>query len=99
MKIYAHTPQILVRLQIAKQGEDTQYLTLVDTTAKEVEEFCKKVISSQKIDIFATGLRTSINIREATGGDNGKSKSISFRGLNPKQTLQLLITHINAKQK
>lgn len=94
MKIYKHEPSVLIRLQIAKQGEQAEYLTLTETTSKEVDEFIRKIIEAQKISPFAVGRVTSINIREAIGAKNGKAKSISFRGLTPKETLDLILKEL-----
>jgi hypothetical protein len=94
MKIYEPQPENLVRLQIAKIGEETQYLTLCETTVAEVKELCEKLIIAQNISPFTQGKRTSINIREAKGGKNGKSISISFYGLSTKEVLNLIIQHL-----
>jgi hypothetical protein len=95
MKIYKRQPEELVRLQIAKQGEETQYITLEDTTIAEVERICKMLISKQNLSPFEKGKVTSINMRYSLGGINGKSKSISFKGLSPKETLGIIVKHLS----
>ena len=95
MKIYEKNPLHLVRIQINKIGDTCQYLTFCETTPQEVEEMCKTVIEAQNISPFLMGQKTRIDIRESWGGKNGKSKSISFRGLDTKTTLNLIINHIN----
>lgn len=97
MKLYFYDPPKLVRLQIIKQGEETKYINLCETNMKEVEEYVKKVISSVPISPFSKGRLTSINIREAIGGKNGKAKNISFKGLDTQSTYALLINHLNNK--
>lgn len=95
MKIYEQAGVHLVRIQVKRVSDvTTQYLTLCETTIEEVEEMCKAVIESQNISLFAVGKKTSINIRESWGGKNGKSKSISFRGLDTKTTIELIINHL-----
>ncbi len=91
MKIFKYEPTDFIRISIARQGDVTEYLSLVETTIPEVEVFLKELISSKNLSPFAKGKRTSINLREALGGMNGKSKSISFRGLSPKETTDLIV--------
>ncbi len=95
MKIYRYEPIEFVRLQITSQNEETQYLTLTDTTIEEVKQFCTKILETKNISPFTSGKKTSINIRKAIGGKNGKSESISFRGLTPNETMALIVTAIN----
>jgi hypothetical protein len=97
MKIYQQTPNVYIRLQIVKLGEETQYITLIETDRKEVEKMITDIITKQNLSPFQTGKMTQIMIREATGGKNGKSKSLSFRGLSTKQTLDLIVNEINKR--
>lgn len=94
MKIFKETPQYLIRLQIIKHPEPTQYITLCETTMEEVEIMCRKVIEAQKLSVFLKGKVTMINIRESLG-KNGKSKNISFRGLSTQKTYDVIVTHLN----
>ncbi len=94
MKFYEHTPVDVIRIQISKKLEERQYLTLYETTMDEVEAMIKEVVLKQHLSPFEIGVKTSITVREATGSKNGKSKSISFRGLSAKQTIDLIINHI-----
>jgi len=93
MKIYQYSPISFVRLQITQQKQPAEYLTLCDCSIDEVKETLTKLIERQNISPFEK-VKTSINIREALGGKNGKSTSISFRGLTPKQTIDLITNHI-----
>jgi len=100
MKIYKHAPVDVIRISITKGKEKTMYLSLIDTTAFEVEVFIKDVVSkSDKCTPWVEGLSTSITIREAKGGKNGKSKSLSFRGLSPQETYDLLVANIEKNGK
>lgn len=96
MKLYKREPEYIVRLQISRQGGDqTEYINLHQTTMDEVEEFCTRIIRENvKADPFIEGKKTMINIRESTDGKNGKAKNISFRGLSPKETHNLLLKKI-----
>lgn len=91
MKIYVpDPPPHIIRLQISKAGENAEYLTLSETTAEETIVFLKDLISKQNISIFEEGRVTSIVVREAEGGKNGKSKTVSFKGLTPLQVKELI---------
>tara|TARA_R110000868_G_scaffold131960_4_gene342358 strand:- start:2037 stop:2327 length:291 start_codon:yes stop_codon:yes gene_type:complete len=95
MKIYEQKPNYLVRIQISKNDEESQYITLCETTPEDVEKMCIAVIDSLNLSPFIEGRRTSINIRESADGKNGKSRSISFKGLNPEEAMKQIINHIN----
>jgi hypothetical protein len=95
MKIYKPTPTFIIRVQIIRQGEETQYINLCDTTQNKVVDHITKTIENQKLSVFAKGNSTKIDIRECLGGKNGKSKSISFKGLSPKETLDIITKSIN----
>ena len=94
MKIYKYMPTHFVRLQIVQQKCKTEYLTLYETTRDEVKEVLTNLINAQNISPFET-VKTSINIREAIGAKNGKSISISFRGVNPQQVVELITKHLS----
>ena len=93
MQIYEYHPIYFVRLSITQQNKQTEYLSLIDTTPEEVKSVLTNLIESQHISPFEKH-KTSINIREAWGAKNGKSTSISFRGLDPQQTVKLIKGHI-----
>jgi len=95
MKIHEQIPVYVIRIQISKVGDKRQYLTLSETTADEVEAMCKSIIESQKLSIFTQGHKTRIDIREGWGKKNGSSRSVSFKGLDTKITLNLIIAHLN----
>lgn len=90
MKIYNPEPIPLVRLQIRKSKEETFYLTLHETTRKEVVDFVRTVIKD-KINPFPEGVRTSIHIRDAVGAKNLKCETVSFYGLTTKEVYNLIL--------
>ena len=95
MKIYKPAPTFIIRVQIIRQGEETQYINLCDTTQNKVVDHITKTIENQKLSVFAKGNSTKIDIRECLGGKNGKSISISFKGLSTKETLDIITQSIN----
>ena len=99
MKIYTTPePPFLLRINIKKLGEKTEFITLCETTQKECNDFIKGIIQKQNISPFVKGRVTNVEIMEAKGAENGKSISLSFRGLEPKEVYKLIINEIlNAK--
>ncbi len=102
MKIYS-TPKApyQIRLQIIKVGLPTEHLSLEDTTLTEVESMVKKVIENQKISPLIMGKITNVNIREYLpypDSKNGEQLSVSLRGFEPKEVLNLIINHLTPKQ-
>jgi len=95
MKLYlTPEPPHLMRINIKKQGEKTEFITLCETTQKEAFEFIKGLIEAKNISPFAKGNVTNIEIREAKGSENGKSISLSFKGLKPKEVYLLITTNL-----
>jgi hypothetical protein len=99
MKIYtAPEPPDLMRINIKKLGEKSEFITLCETTQKECYDFIKGIIEKQNISPFVKGRVTNVEIREAKGAENGKSISLSFRGIEPKEVYKLILSEIqNAK--
>lgn len=98
MKIYKPQPIDLVRLQIARKGEDTKYLTFCETTLAEAKEIIKNLIAyNVKPNPFESKKRTSLNFREALGGKNGKGETISFFGLSTNETEAIILNHLENK--
>ena len=81
-------------INIKKQGEQTEFITLCETTQEEAFEFIKNMIEKQEISPFTKGNITNVEIREAKGKDNGKSVSLSFKGLNPKEVHSLILNNL-----
>lgn len=94
MKLYKPEPLELVRIAISKSGENKVYLTLCETNMNEVLLFVTDLINkSPLVPKIPTGSRVRVDIREALGAKNGKSKSISFFGLSVKQVEELIINN------
>lgn len=96
MKIYIHQPIFYIRLTFKRRGDKVLYLPLIETNLNEVEEMLQTVIRSAKIDPLAKFNTTTIEMREATGGQNGAYRQISFKGLSPEEVRTLVIDHINS---
>jgi hypothetical protein len=98
MKIYEVEPVHLVRICINKKDEQPKYINLIETTAPEVVDMCIKLIEAQHLSIFCKGHMTRIDIREALGAKNGKSKSVSFKGLTVQETFNIIVNHVKQQQ-
>lgn len=97
MKIYTRKPDSIIRISIYKQGCNREYLTVCDTTLQKTVDYCKQLIQKQNLSVFFTGRKTAITVREAIDGKNGKSINLSFTGLTPKETRDLIINDLNKK--
>lgn len=98
MKLYTPQPKELVRLQIARKGEQTKYLTFCDTTLNEAKEVIKNLITNNlNVDPFESKVKTSLNFREAVGSKNGKTETISFYGLSTDETEAIILNHFKNK--
>ena len=95
MKIYNPQPENLIRLMITKSGEKTEYLTLCECDAPWVLEWLKMLFKNTSP--FVSGKRTTIQIREAIGGKNGKSMSIAFFGLSPIDVKNRIVNELPKK--
>ena len=80
MKIYKPEPIDLVRVQISKSGEKTEYITFHETTQSQVMDNLKKTCEPFAMK-FPEGPKIRVDVREAKGGKNGKSKSFHFYGM------------------
>lgn len=102
MKIYT-TPKApyQVQLTISQLSLEKEHLSLIDTTIEEVREMLKTLIEKQNLSPFIGGKVTSIVIREYLPypvSKLGAQAALSFRGLTPKETLTLIITHLKTKK-
>ena len=95
MKIYGD--HHIIRIMIQKQGQASLYLNLEETTVDEVINFITQLMGKQHISPLTTGKVTSIIIREYKDRKNGKSKSISVRGIEPKRVLDIITKSITKK--
>ncbi len=100
MKIYnppVIDPPYLLRVNIKKQGEQTEFITICETTQSKCLFFIAEIIKEQNISPFQKGKVTNVEIREAKGSVNGKSVSLSFKGLEPKKVKELIIKALNTR--
>ena len=94
MKIFEDKPAELIRLMISRQGDCTQYITLCECTMDDVLIMVNYLISMQTISPFTSSKKVSVVVREALGGKNGISKSISFRGMSTNEVYKLITEYI-----
>jgi hypothetical protein len=97
MKIYEPKPIHLIRLTITKKDEETKYLNFIDVTQEDCIKKVTSIIDELKLSVFQGGNQTRMDFRDCIGGKNGKCKSVSFKGLNPKELHKLLIDKIEKK--
>jgi hypothetical protein len=95
MKIYKHDYIFFIRLTFKRRGNKNLYLPLIETNLNETEEMLQKAIRSAKIDPLTKCNTTTVEMREATGGKNGAYRQISFKGLSPEDTKELVINYID----
>lgn len=98
MKIYKHDYIFYIRLTIKRRGDKNLYLPLVETTLDETEMILREAIRGANIDPLAKCNTTTIEMREATGGQNGAYRQLSFKGLSPQETMDIITKHINSIQ-
>ena len=93
MKIYKPQPVDVIRVAITQQGQQTTYMSLCDTTQDKVIASFKKWLKPH-CAAFPEGKVTRVDVREAKGGENGKSKSFKFYGLTPVEAYNVIIKFI-----
>lgn len=98
MKIYKHNPKNLIRVKISRKGDDPHYLTLCETSQMEAYVYCYELVEQLTVPATYSGPVTSIQFREALGGQNLKAISFSFKGLSPRDTYNLIVESINKLQ-
>lgn len=97
MKVYIRPePMRLVKLEIKKQWEKTEYISLQDCEVMDVENHIK-VLLQWKVDPFATWYRTRINIRKIVDWNKYEWwKTISLHWICPKDIYDLIISSFNS---
>lgn len=95
MKIYKHEPKSLIRVAITKKEHDSIYLTFAETTPEQCLKNIERVLSKIKVSPIQEKYRTRIDIRHAIGGSNGKSMSLSVKGIEPKEIEELFIKNFS----
>ena len=91
MKLYKHEPKSLIRVAITKKEHESIYLTFSETTPEQCLKNIENLLSKIKVSPIQERYRTRIDIRHAIGGSNGKSMSISLKGITPKEIEELFI--------
>lgn len=95
MKLYKHEPKSLIRVAITKKEHDSIYLTFAETTPEQCLKNIEVLLSQVKVSPIQEKYRTRIDIRHAIGGSNGKSMSISVKGITPKEIEELFIKNFS----
>lgn len=89
---------LLMRVNIKKLNSKTEFITLCETTQDAVLDLVREVVESQPISPFTKGVVTNVEVRECRDSKNGKSKSISFKGIDPCDLKVLILARINSTQ-
>lgn len=92
-----HKPEqapTIMRVNIKKQGNQTQHVAIEDATLYEAMCWLRALIRKQDLDILATGRITTVEVRESIEGKNGKAESFSFKGLDPLEVKELILKEL-----
>tara|TARA_R110000868_G_scaffold84286_1_gene237667 strand:- start:3020 stop:3310 length:291 start_codon:yes stop_codon:yes gene_type:complete len=95
MKIYKYQPPNLMRINIKKQGANTEHIAIEDAQQIQLINWIKNLIEKQGLSVFEIGKRTVVEVRESIKGENGVAISFSFKGLEPKQVAELIIKNLS----
>lgn len=95
MKLYKHEPKSLIRVALTKKEHETIYLTFAETTPEQCLKNIEDLLSKMKVSPIQERYMTRIDIRHAIGGSNGKSMSISLKGVTPKEIEILFIKNFS----
>lgn len=86
----------IIRLAITKSGwKGAKYINLCETTMEKAELLVKHIVLLKDVSPFEKGRVTSVTIRESMGSENGRTKSISFKGLDVDQTHEALLNFLS----
>lgn len=83
-----------VRIAIKQQLSKTETFSLSGITQQKCLSMFKKIIGAHSLSPFSRAKRTTIDIREDSRSKFCKTEIISFTGLTPKQTRNLIFNHI-----
>ena len=90
MKLYIPLPPVvMMRINIKQQGHLTMHLAVVETTQDKLIDWLKELSPP-----LPEGPLITVEVREATGGINGKAKSFSFKGLTPVEVSNLILENL-----
>ena len=95
MKLYKQQePPTLMRINIKKQNSKTEHIAIEDAGQQELLDWVKALIEKQGLSIFCTGKITTVEVRESVKGENGKTISFAFKGLEPSEVSELILKNI-----
>lgn len=95
MKIYTPpTPPNLQRINIKRQGEQTEHIAVAEVEQMDLYDWIKNLIEWTQLSVFAGGNLLTIEIRESLAGKNGKVVSLSFKGMSVLEVKDLLLKNI-----
>lgn len=89
LKIYVKTPEHVLRVKIKQAGCLVQNLTLCGLSHEDCMVDLEDMISEFSSPVVK-GKATTVEVRSAVGKVNGKTLSLRFFGLNPKQVKELI---------
>ena len=84
----------IMRVNIKKQGYKNEHVAIEGATQEVVSEWLKDLIRKQNLDVLATGRITNVQVRETIEGENGKSMSFAFKGLDPLEVKELILENL-----
>ena len=95
MKIYV-TPKApyQMRVKILRRGNKPTHIRFIEVSQEECLEKLKAIIAKKMISIPAPTTKcyvTNVEVREGDGNFNGKCISFSFKGLSPKEVLDIFL--------
>ncbi len=91
MKIYNPEPLQLVRVSISKKEFKTLHLTFHQVTQEECLRKITEMLCEIKVPSIQEKYQTRVDVRSAIGSKNGKSMSVSLKGLTPLDVYTLLV--------
>ena len=96
MRLYQRKAEDIIRIRITQLGLPTEYFTVWECTMEEAHIHFQKVLANPKLPMQKSDkVVTSVQIRDSNDGKLGKAKTVSFKGLTPKQTKEILIESLN----
>jgi hypothetical protein len=95
MKIYT-TPKApyQMRVKILRRKDEPTHIRFVEVSQEECLEKLKAIIVKKLTSIPAPTTKcyvTNVEVREGEGNFNGKCISFSFKGLSPKEVLNIFL--------
>lgn len=95
MKLYTRDKDDIIRLTFRKAAQPFEYIMVHECTLEEVKILVSDILKPH-LSVFGTGKRTAIDFREYLGATAGKSTSISFYGLTPKEAKEIILNSLQS---